>query len=107
MGAAAAVILRKERDIVSIYRGAGAVSADRARSPEELGIPRRLVFDRLVRRAVLREAGNGRYYLDEPSWEALRGIRHRVVIIVLILAVAAFASLVASGVVTFGGARPH
>jgi hypothetical protein len=42
MGAAAAVILRKERDIVNTYRGVGATSPDSARSPDELDVPRRV-----------------------------------------------------------------
>jgi hypothetical protein len=105
MGAAVAIILRKERDIVSTYRGAGAVSPGRARQPEELGLDRRLVFDRLVRRAVLREANDGRYYLDEPSWEALRSTRRRAVMIFAIVALVVVAALVASGAVNFGATR--
>ncbi len=106
MGAAAAVILRKERDIVNSYRGAGAVTPDRAMSPDQLDVPRRMAFERLVQRAVLRDTGNGRYYLDEPSWEALRGIRRRMALVIVILVVGATVVLLASGVVTFGGARP-
>ncbi len=86
MAAAAAIILRKERDIVQMYRGAGATDASRARDPEELGISYRMPFKLLVKHAVLREAGNGRYYLDEPSWEALRSMRHRIAFIVLLMA---------------------
>jgi hypothetical protein len=47
-------------------------------------------FRLLVRRAVLREVGNGRYYLDEPTWTALRSMRHRVVAVVLALLVIVF-----------------
>jgi len=97
MGAAAAVILRKEHDLVASFRGAGATSPITARSPEELGIDRRLAFQRLVTRAVLREAGEGRFYLDEPSWHALRGIRRRLVIVVLIVLFAA----ILIGVISF------
>jgi hypothetical protein len=105
MGAAAAIIMRRERDIVNTYRGAGATSRERARRPEELDVGHRLVFDRLVRRAVLREAGDGRYYLDEQSWEAVRYIRRRLAIVILLLVIGAFVALVAAGVVTFGGGR--
>ena len=42
-----------------------------------------------------------------PSvWEALRGIRRRMALVIVILVVGATVVLVASGVVTFGGARP-
>lgn len=89
MGAAAAVMLRKEHDVVATFRGAGATTPTKARSPEELGIDRRLAFQRLVTRAVLREAGDGRFYLDEPSWEALRRIRRRLVMVMLVVVFAA------------------
>lgn len=106
MGAAAAIILRKERDIVATYRGAGATRPDAARSPGELGIDQRMVHQRLVRRAVLRESGNGRYYVDEASWEALRGMRHRLALVLFVVVVAVLTVLVAAGIVTFGGVRP-
>jgi hypothetical protein len=105
MGAAAAIILRKEKDIVSAYRGAGATSPDRARSPEQLDIGRRLAFERLVQRAVLRDTGDGRYYLDEPSWEALRGIRRRMMLVIALVVAGALLVLVSTGVVTFGARR--
>jgi hypothetical protein len=98
MGAAAAILLRKERDIVDTYRGAGATSLDSARRADELDVSEHLAFHRLVRRAVLREGTEGRYYLDEPSWNALRRMRHRMLIVVLVLLVV----IIASGVVTLG-----
>ena len=61
MAAVAAVIQRQEREIVNTFRGAGAMSADRARDPEELGVTHHLAFKRLVQRAVLREAGDGKF----------------------------------------------
>lgn len=97
MGAAAAVILRKEHDVVASFRGAGATTPDRARSPEELGLDRHLVFHRLVTRAVLREATAGRYYLDEPSWTALRTIRRRLIMVFLVVLFAA----ILIGIVSF------
>ena len=97
MGAAAAIILRKEHDVVASFRGAGATTPISARSPEELGIDRRLVFQRLVTRAVLRDAGDGRFYLDEPSWHALRVIRRRLVMIMLVILFAA----ILIGIVSF------
>src|SRR3954468_21687149 len=83
MGAAAAVVIRKEREIVDIYRGAGATSASQARDPDELGVDRRVAFHRLVSRAVLRDAGTERYYLDEPSWNALRATRRQMMWVML------------------------
>ena len=58
--AVAAVIQRQEREIVNTFRGVGAMAPDRARDPEELGVKHHVAFKRLVRRAVLREAGDGK-----------------------------------------------
>jgi hypothetical protein len=103
MGAAAAVLLRRERDIVGTYRSVGATSPDRARRPEELDVGQRLAFRRLVQRSVLREAGEGSYYLDEPSWEALGVLRRRFALVIAIVLVGALVILMAGGVVTFRG----
>ena len=82
MGAAAVVILRKQRDIVEVFEGARATSPATARDPDELGIDRSVIFHGLVRRAVLREAGEGRYYVDQPSWQALHYQRRRMALVV-------------------------
>ncbi|MDB4877595.1 MAG: hypothetical protein JWM41_4041 [Gemmatimonadetes bacterium] len=97
MTAAVAIIIRREREIVAIFRGAGATRPDAARTPEDLDIHHRLAFDRLVRRAVLRDAGDGRYYLDEPSWNALRSTRKRLMFVVLIVVLIAFAVSMSTG----------
>jgi hypothetical protein len=91
MGAVAvAVIVRREREIVETYRDAGATSAEHARTPDELGVPTRVAFDRLVERAVLREVGGGRYFLDEPSWLAMRRMRRRFATVIMVsMAIAA------------------
>ncbi|HEY4130184.1 MAG TPA: hypothetical protein VGM50_06180 [Gemmatimonadaceae bacterium] len=93
MAAAAAIILRRERDIVQTFRGVGATDPARAREPGELGVDRRVPFRLLVKHAVLREAENGRFYLDERSWEALRSMRHRIALIVLIALAVVFIAL--------------
>jgi hypothetical protein len=95
--AVAAVIQRQEREIVDTFRGVGAISPNRARDPEELGLRHHLAFERLVRRAVLRDAGDGKYYLDEPSWNALRSLRRRIAIVML-LVVVGLGVLAAAGV---------
>ncbi len=98
MGAAiAAVMHRQEQDIVNGFRGVGATSPDRARDPQELGLRHQLAFDRLARRAILRDAGDGRYYLDEPSWNAFRSMRRRMAIVMLVVIFAMLAMLIATG----------
>jgi hypothetical protein len=88
MGAAVAIIVRKQREIVEVFEGARATSAELARYPDELGIDTTHIFDGLVRRAVLRPAGDGRYYVDEPSWMAMNSMRRRRVAGLLIVAMA-------------------
>lgn len=83
MGAAAAVILRKQRDIVHVFQGARATSPETARIPDQLGIDENLVFKGLVRRAIVRPAGGGRYYVDEPSWNAMHTIRKRMLVVLM------------------------
>lgn len=93
--AAAAVIIAKEKHIVAAFREAGATSLGKAVAPATLGVHERLAFSKLRQHAVLREAGPGLFYLDEPSWEALRRFRRRLAIVVAVFAVIAVAALLA------------
>ena len=90
MGAAvAAVIMRKEKDMVEAFRSAGATARERARVPSELGVEQDgLIFRRLHEREVLREAAPGAYYLDEPVWAAVRRARRRVAVVMLLIVAA-------------------
>jgi hypothetical protein len=81
--------LIKEKHIVAAFRGAGATSPPAAMTPASLGVQEHLAFAKLRRRAVLREAGAGRYYLDEPSWAALRSTRRRTALVLGLLVLAA------------------
>ena len=86
MSTFAAVLLAGERRMVNRLRSAGAVTPDRARTLEELGIGRGVILRRLRERAVVRQAGPDRFYLDEPSWEAVRRSRRRAVHVLGVLA---------------------
>jgi len=91
MGAAAAAVLIKERHIVDAFIRAGAVSAERARLPEDVGADvGGLGWRRLRNRAVVREAtpGAGLYYVDVEVWEATRRRRRQVLIAIFILLIA-------------------
>ena len=81
--AAAAIIIRREKDLVAHFRSAGATSPQRSRTPGELGVEDdNLIWRILVKGAVIREGAAGAYYLDEPSWEALGRRRRRMAIII-------------------------
>jgi len=86
VSAAAAVIVAKEKRIVEAFRQVGAVSPAAAVPPAAIGVAERVPFRLLRERAVLREAAPGMFYLDEPSWEALRAMRRRIAVIALLAA---------------------
>ena len=93
MGAAvAAIVMRREREIVDAMRAVGATSASSARTLDEAGINENVGFSRLRSGEVLRDAGGGRYYLDELGWTALRRTRRRVAAILLVIIAFALAS---------------
>ena len=88
MGAAAAgaAVLAKERHVVDAFLRAGATSPERAVLPEDIRVDIAGIGGRrLLRHAVLRAAAPGRYYLDEPTWVALRSTRRRMVFVVLVI----------------------
>jgi hypothetical protein len=98
MGAAVAVVLVKERHVVEAFTSARATSPDRAVVPEDIGVDLGGVGGRrLLRRAVLREAAPGLYYLDEPSWRAMRSTRRRLALILIIAALAALYFVTVAG----------
>ncbi len=78
--AIAAVIRRKEREVVDDFRRGGATAPDSAKSLAELGLEDSWPVRRLQRRAVIREPQPGILYLDEEVWAAVRQTRRRVAI---------------------------
>lgn len=92
MGAAAAVILMKERQIVDRFSAARATTPEAAQRLDTLGIHDGVAVARLRDRAVLREAGPGRFYVDLEVWRALRRWRRRLAIIAIALVLLALAA---------------
>jgi hypothetical protein len=90
MGAAAvAVILMKERHIADAFRTAGATSAAAARLPQDLNVGMHGAGWRVLHRnAFVREAGEGRYYLDVPNWDASNRARRQRALIAGIIVLA-------------------
>ena len=70
------------------YRQAGATDPLHARRPEDFGIRRSWLFNRMVDGGVFIPVGDGRCFLDE---EGVQRYRRRVRIRVLLFAVVAFA----------------
>lgn len=67
-----AVMMHKQRKLVRAFESAGATSAARARTAQELGLQPGMVWYRLVAHAVLRCPAEGRYFLDLANWQRLR-----------------------------------
>jgi hypothetical protein len=87
--AAAAIIIKREKDLVEHFRRAAATNPQAAQSSGALGVEEEnFIWRRLVASAVIRPGAEGAYYLDEPSWEALGRRRRRVAVIVAVAAVA-------------------
>lgn len=87
MTVVAAALIRREKDAVAIFRAAGAISPETARPPESLGVTSDMTIRRLEARAVLRPGRQpGTLYLDEPSWKAANWSRHRLALVLLLMA---------------------
>ena len=80
--AIAAVIIRKEREVMDLFREVGATSPAAARTFADIGVEQAWPLSRLRRRAVIREAAPGRYYLDEEVWTAISGMRRRMILVI-------------------------
>jgi hypothetical protein len=88
MGAAvAAVLIRREKEVVDDFRAAGATSRETAQSYTAIGLGQSVGLKRLRDRAVIREAAPGTYYLDEEVWTAVRRTRRRIATAFLLILV--------------------
>lgn len=88
MGAAvAAVIIRREHEIVDRFRSMGASSPETARSAAQLETDQGIAWRRLLDHAVIRSTPTGLFYLDEPSWRALRRLRRRLSLVFALIAI--------------------
>jgi hypothetical protein len=81
--AVAAVIIRKERELVELFQAAGATTPATARTLDEVGVEQAWPLSRLRRRAIVREGAPGRFYVDEEVWVAMRGMRQRIILTLL------------------------
>ena len=95
MGAAAAVLLIKEKHIVEAMERLGITTSANARSIEQLedlgvdsnGFPWRA----LKNRVIVREASPGLYYLDVEVWQATHRRRRRELFLLLAVVLVAAA----------------
>ena len=83
--AIAAVMRRREQEVVDDFRAAGATSPKQAQSYTALGFGESLALRRLHNRAVIREAAPGMFYLDEEVWAAVRRTRRRIAAVLILM----------------------
>ena len=81
-------MLAKERRMVARFVAAGATSREQARSLEQLGVSRGVILRRLRERAVVRQVGTDRYYVDQESWGAVRRMRRRTASVIVAIGLA-------------------
>ena len=95
MGAAAAVLLIKERHIVEAMERIGATSPTHALTLDQLadlGVDDRgFAWHALNNRVIVREASPGQWYLDVEVWQATHRRRRRVLLLVLVVVLLAMA----------------
>ncbi|MEP6764691.1 MAG: hypothetical protein ABJB66_10290 [Gemmatimonadaceae bacterium] len=94
MAGAAAVIVRREKELVAHFREHRALTTNSAQSTNALQVDENIAFRILRERAIIREASPGLYYLDEPSWEASVRRRRRIAFILI-------TAILAAGVAAF------
>src|SRR5689334_18637330 len=83
-----AVVATKQGRIVESFRKAGAISTMNAVTPASIGIHGGPAFHKLRKHEVLREVATGLYYLDEPTWNALRRARRRAILVLSVFVAA-------------------
>ncbi|MFL5464460.1 MAG: hypothetical protein ACJ77T_13380 [Gemmatimonadaceae bacterium] len=81
--AIAAILARREREVVDAFRAAGATSPATAQPFTAIGLGESIAIKRLRNRAVIREAAPSIYYLDEEVWAAVRRTRRRLATVML------------------------
>jgi hypothetical protein len=85
-------IAANERQVVSAFRTARAVSIRAARSLADLGLNNTQVFQSMVGAAIVRRAGPERFFLDEDVWARRRAMSGRNVWRLLLAATFAVAA---------------
>lgn len=83
-----AIIVVRTKKIINQFKQTGTTSPQNAKTIGELGIRGNLIFRKLVRRGVLKEAAPERFYLSEENLDDyLRTRRLRAFLVLAILLV--------------------
>jgi hypothetical protein len=91
MGGASVIV--KENQYMRVFRRAGAVDPDRARTLDELGVRETRIFRRMADRGVFVAAGNGAFYMDRDAAAEFVTRRRKRALFMLILVLLALLAL--------------
>jgi hypothetical protein len=80
---AAIIVALRFRLFVRRFIDTGTTNPQAAKTPEELNIRRRILFNRLLHRGVLIETSPGRFYLDEINLIEYKKVRRTWALIIL------------------------
>jgi hypothetical protein len=76
-------MIRHEKDIVEVFRSAGALDAASAKPLGALGLEESRHFGRLERNGVILKGAPGTWYLDQAAWTE-RGLKRRRIAVMLL-----------------------
>ncbi len=86
-GVAVAVMRRKEEEVRGDFLRSGATLPLNAMSLADIGLDENHTVSRLMKRAVIREAAPGLFYFDDEVYQSVRGMRRRMIFIMVLAAV--------------------
>jgi hypothetical protein len=92
------VSVKAARSVTRALLAAGADRPETAQPLDGLSLPRRRALQRLLRDGVVRQAGDGRYWLDGAAFERWRAARLQRVMWVLLVVAAAMVALAVLGI---------
>ena len=78
-------VLAREKKIIRIFQHAGAVKSFKAITPEDHGVTRGFIFNKLVRKGVLLQVHDGRFYLNEARAHEVSKRRREIFGIILMV----------------------
>jgi hypothetical protein len=93
---AAVIIAAKRRRMIRRFREAGATQPEFACRPQDLGLSRSWLFERMVDRGVFVLVADGRFFLDEAAAQQWRQGRRARAVIALVIFLVIFLFMVAA-----------
>jgi len=94
MSGEAAIIIAMQNRIMNRFMDHNAVSPEQAKTIEDLGLKKNLLFNKLLRRGVLVQTPDERYYIIPEKAAQYKRRRRIIILIVMAVVLAAFGLIV-------------